>query len=137
MLDADLISKLGVPGLFAYLILRDVAPRIMAKWRKDGSSAKVQGIDKELAVLEQRTTEIEEKLDDHHKTLVDSLSLHTADDIRRFDAVHQLLVDEGKARREDIQEVRDIQVRQLERLGRIDAHLEHLLVSRPRRSDPS
>lgn len=135
MLDTDLVNKIGVPGLLVYLVLRDVVPRIVAKWRKDGSSVKVQGIDKDLAVLEQRTTEIEEKLDEHHRALIDSLSLHTADDVRRFDAVHQLLVDEGKARREDIQDVRDIQVRQLERLGRIDAHLEHLLVSRPRRSE--
>lgn len=135
MLDAELINRLGVPSVLLYVILRDAVPKIIAKVRKDPSSSKVQGIDKDLAVLEQRTTEIEEKLDEHHKTLIENLSLHTADDVRRFDAVHQLLVDEGKARREDIQDVRDIQVRQLERLGRIDAHLEHLLVSRPRRSE--
>lgn len=134
-MDVDLINKIGMPGIIAYMVLRDAMPKIMARYRGNGSSAKVQGMDKELALLEQRTGEIEEKIDEHHKNIVDSLNEHTDDDVRRFDQIQQLLTKEGEMRRDENAGLRDIQVRQLERLGKIEVHLEHLLVSRPRRGE--
>jgi len=131
-LDTELINRIGIPGVVFYMVARDAFPRIMAKWKR-GDSSKVQGMDKNLAVLEQRTKEIEEKIDEHHQAIERSLTDHTQDDVKRFDQIQTLLSRESEDRREENKDLRDIQVRQLERLGKIEVHLEHLLVSRPRR----
>jgi len=135
--DVELVNRIGVPGVLFYMVLRDALPRIMAKLKKDGTSPKMQGFDKDLALLEQRTDEIAGRVEEHHRQLIQNMTEHAADDVRRFDAINKLLIAESDSRREEIQDVRDIQVRQLERLGRIDAHLEHILVSKPRREQQS